>query len=135
MCSYFPEESLNILLLDSFEIKLFKTTENRQKQKIMYLLVWIRMSTYVLYFKLQCFHIHLKKQFKYLLCVYCMFNDILCRENLLPLKEVFIQLGEKHSNIYLDVFLLTHQSPRNQKEKKKQRTTGIPKGEQKQKSN
>ena len=42
-----------------------------------------------------------------------MFNDILCRENLLPLKEVFIQLGEKYSNIYLDVFLLTRQSPRN----------------------
>lgn len=42
-----------------------------------------------------------------------MFNDILGRENLLPLKEVFIQLGEKYSNIYLDVFLLTRQSPRN----------------------
>ena len=55
----------------------------------------------------------LEKKFKYLLCVCGMFNDILCRENLLPLKEVFIQLGEKYSNIYLDVFLLTHQSPRN----------------------
>ena len=39
----------------------------------------------------------LEKKFKYLLCVCGMFNDILCRENPLSLKEVFIQLEEKYS--------------------------------------
>ena len=104
MCSYFPEETLNILLLDSFEIKLSKTTENRQKQKIMYLLAWIRMSIYILYFKLQCFHIHFKKSLNiYFVFVVCLMTFLV--ERICYHLRRFSFNWEKNILIYIQILL------------------------------